>query len=96
MLMTRAQHNTSLTAAGAGLHARRCLLIAGIVALSACPGNFVNPDRPTPVCAVRDCASGKIIDDGCSADGQCLKCSNDCGGKVAPRNGPKSPLLPSR
>lgn len=70
-----------------------CALIAS---LTGCPGNFVNKDRPTPVCAVRDCESGLIIDDGCSADGKCLSCANDCGGKVAPRNGPKESLIPTR
>lgn len=63
-----------------------CCLV--ITSLCACPGNFVKANRPTPVCAVRDCSSGLIIDDGCSADGKCLSCANDCGGKVAPRNGP--------
>jgi hypothetical protein len=68
------------------LHVSAAALISS---LTACPGNFVNPGRAVPTCAVRDCKTGKIIDDGCSADGKCKKCSNDCGGKVAPRNGPQ-------
>jgi hypothetical protein len=78
----------------------RCALRACACSLllfgAGCPGNFVNPDRPTPVCAKRNCETGEIIDDGCSADGKCLSCSNDCGGKVAPRNGPASSPLPMR
>jgi hypothetical protein len=42
------------------------------------------------VCAVQDCKSGEIIDDGCADNGKCSPCINDCGGKVAPRL-PKKP-----
>jgi hypothetical protein len=71
---------------------KSCARIASfglLVFSAACPGNFVKSDRATPLCATRNCDTGEVIDDGCSADGKCLSCSNDCGGKVAPRNGPK-------
>jgi hypothetical protein len=75
--------------------AARLIFYGSLVAsLSACPGNFVNPNRSSPVCAVRDCETGEIIDDGCDANGKCKACSNDCGGKVAPRNGPVSSPFP--
>jgi hypothetical protein len=47
---------------------------------------------------VQDCKTGEIIDDGCAADGKCKSCINDCGGRVAPRNGPTPApvLLPVR
>jgi hypothetical protein len=34
--------------------------------------------RTTPVCATQDCATGKMIDDGCAADGKCASCVNAC------------------
>jgi len=34
--------------------------------------------RATPVCATQDCATKKIIDDGCAADGRCASCLNPC------------------
>lgn len=67
---------------------RSAALCCALTFLCGCPGNFVKSDRATPVCAIRDCKTGLIIDDGCSYDGKCKSCSNDCGGKVAPRNGP--------
>lgn len=63
-----------------------------LVQLSACPQT--NNSRLTPVCALRDCETGELIDDGCSADGRCKSCSNDCGGRVAPRNGAKVTWAP--
>jgi len=65
-----------------------------LLSATACPGNFVKSDRATPVCATRNCETGEVVDDGCSADGKCLSCSNDCGGQVAPRNGPASSPMP--
>jgi hypothetical protein len=62
---------------------------------AACP-DPAKSNRTTPICAVRDCKTGEIIDDGCVVGGKCKSCVNDCGGRVAPRNGPISPLaLPS-
>jgi hypothetical protein len=53
--------------------------------------------RSSPVCAVQDCKTGEIIDDGCAQDGKCKSCINDCGGRVAPRSGPaEQPLQPVR
>jgi hypothetical protein len=54
--------------------------------------------RSVPVCAVQDCKTGEIIDDGCAYKGKCKECINDCGGgRVAPRNGPtESPFPPRR
>lgn len=34
--------------------------------------------RSTPSCAIQDCASHLIIDDGCTSDGRCLSCVNPC------------------
>lgn len=34
--------------------------------------------RPQPVCATQDCATGKMLDDGCSDDGRCMSCVNAC------------------
>jgi hypothetical protein len=60
------------------------IIALGSALASACPDNFHNP-RTEPVCALQDCASGKILDDGCAENGKCKPCINDCGGKVAPR-----------
>jgi len=48
--------------------------------LTACPPAPTSPAmRPRdPTCAVRDCATGKIIDNGCTADGRCETCVNFC------------------
>jgi hypothetical protein len=32
----------------------------------------------TPVCAVQDCATGKITDNGCTPSGECASCINYC------------------
>lgn len=61
-----------------------CTIALASALASACPDNFHNP-RSEAVCAVQDCATGKILDDGCSDDGHCKQCINDCGGKMAPR-----------
>ena len=34
--------------------------------------------RSTPVCAIQDCESRVVIDDGCTSDGRCLSCINAC------------------
>jgi hypothetical protein len=34
--------------------------------------------RTEPVCAVQDCATGRILDDGCADDGRCASCVNAC------------------
>jgi hypothetical protein len=38
--------------------------------------------KKTPRCATQDCASGKIVDDGCVDDGKggriCVACVNPC------------------
>jgi len=33
---------------------------------------------PAPRCATQDCATGKIIDNGCTPDGRCASCVNFC------------------
>jgi hypothetical protein len=40
--------------------------------------------RKDPVCATQDCATGKIVDDGCTADGRCTSCVNSCTAPVKP------------
>jgi len=44
--------------------------------------------RKEPVCAVQDCATGEIIDDGCDQTGRCLSCVNSCAPPVAPSTAP--------
>lgn len=39
---------------------------------------FVHHRYAKPTCAVTDCATGKIVDDGC-VNGVCLACTNACG-----------------
>ena len=56
--------------------------------LLAAPCIAPRSDRAVPVCAVQDCATGKILDDGCAADGKCKSCINDCGQRVAPHTSP--------
>ena len=47
--------------------------------LSACPRKTTaNRGRSVPVCATQDCASGRIVDDGCTDDGRCASCVNAC------------------
>jgi hypothetical protein len=36
--------------------------------------------RSVPVCATQDCATGRIVDDGCTDDGRCASCVNACPG----------------
>src|SRR5258708_2800127 len=50
------------------------------VALSSCRDrNQPAPHaRNTPTCAVQDCVTGRILDDGCSSDGRCVSCVNEC------------------
>jgi hypothetical protein len=44
--------------------------------------------RANPTCAVQDCATGKTIDDGCSEDGRCLACINQCPQSSVPTGRP--------
>jgi hypothetical protein len=43
------------------------------------------PKRKTPVCATTDCATKKVVDDGCAEDEAgkrvCLSCTNPCPGE---------------
>jgi hypothetical protein len=34
--------------------------------------------RGVPICATQDCATGRILDDGCTDDGRCASCVNAC------------------
>jgi hypothetical protein len=34
--------------------------------------------RSTPICAIQDCESHVVIDNGCTSDGRCLSCVNPC------------------
>ena len=54
------------------------------VSVALDPGCPDKSNRSEPVCARQDCATGKILDDGCAADGRCKSCINDCGMRVAP------------
>jgi hypothetical protein len=63
-------------------------------ALAGCPSKMHK--RSDPVCALRDCASGKIIDDGCSDDGRCASCVSPCGTGITPTQVPPTATPPSR
>jgi hypothetical protein len=56
--------------------------------LLAAPCVAPRSDRSNPVCAVQDCVTGEILDDGCAHDGRCKSCINDCGQRVAPHTRP--------
>ena len=78
--MAHTAHQTASRRAArlSGRHAAWLLLLAA-------PCVEPRSNRPVPVCAVQDCKSGEILDDGCAADGKCKSCINDCGGLMAPR-----------
>jgi hypothetical protein len=38
--------------------------------------------RSQPICATQDCDTGKVIDDGCAADGRCASCVNACSAPI--------------
>jgi hypothetical protein len=45
----------------------------------ACPRKMpAQRGRGVPVCATQDCATGRILDDGCTDDGRCASCVNAC------------------
>lgn len=47
--------------------------------LLACPRKTSpHRGRSVPVCATQDCATGRIVDDGCADDGRCASCVNAC------------------
>jgi hypothetical protein len=64
-----------------------CFVVLSVVAILGCDrasgGKDTGPTakrstRTTPVCATQDCATKKILDDGCAADGKCASCVNAC------------------
>jgi hypothetical protein len=61
-----------------------------VVAASACRSEEQGHRRETPVCAIQDCATGRIVDDGCVGGGlgsrRCLACVNACEADTAPRS----------
>jgi hypothetical protein len=67
------------------------MLLVVLIALAFAPGcrsctaNRAS-GRASPVCAVQDCATGNIIDDGCAADGRCLSCVTPCPNTPVPSN----------
>lgn len=56
-----------------------------ILTLVAC-GKERESARKAPTCAVRDCETGKIVDDGCVRDGlfgrTCAACTFVCPGQI--------------
>jgi len=66
----------------------RALQHAAWLLLLADPCTQPTSNRAVPTCAVQDCDTGKILDDGCAADGRCKSCINDCGQRVAPHTPP--------
>ena len=59
------------------------LVLLAAAGCRACAGGPAQR-RETPTCALQDCATGKIIDNGCSSDGHCLSCINACPGDAVP------------
>ncbi|HEY8040200.1 MAG TPA: hypothetical protein VIF15_10430 [Polyangiaceae bacterium] len=53
-----------------------CLLLFCIGTV-ACHGP-AKRGRSVPICAVQDCATHKMVDDGCADDGRCASCVNTC------------------
>lgn len=66
------------------------------IGLEGCPPKVQK--RSDPVCAVRDCATGKIIDDGCTEDGRCASCVSPCGNDngITPTTSELPAALPQR
>jgi hypothetical protein len=56
----------------------RHLLLGLAIALAGGACQRRAPRRSTPVCAVQDCRTHRIIDDGCASDGRCASCVNAC------------------
>jgi hypothetical protein len=57
----------------------RLVLVCGLVLLGVGgPKKAKHPERKEPACAVQDCKTHKIIDDGCTDDGRCSSCVNVC------------------
>ena len=60
-------------------------LAAALVLATACETSRGAPrGRTEPVCAVQDCATGRIVDDGCADDGRCASCVNPCAPAPSP------------
>jgi hypothetical protein len=60
---------------------RSKFLLAAVLGslLLACPRRTpAQRGRSVPVCATQDCATGRILDDGCTDDGRCASCVNAC------------------
>jgi len=74
----------ALIARGAGhrlvlaLGAVLLLLAAGCSKASHDEREAGTSSRSTPVCAIQDCESHVVIDNGCTSDGRCLSCINTC------------------
>jgi hypothetical protein len=46
--------------------------------------------RKEPVCAFQDCATGKVLDDGCDQTGRCSSCINLCASAEPPSAAPSA------
>lgn len=60
---------------------RSAVIIAAFIIGLTCDdkkGTEQRKGRKEPICAVQDCATGKIIDDGCDETGRCASCINSC------------------
>jgi hypothetical protein len=65
-------------------------LIVSMAANAGCRScaSHNRPGRATPICAVQDCTSGRVVDDGCADDGRCLSCVNPCSSSTPPVSRP--------
>lgn len=54
------------------------MVLLGLLAPFCGQGPEAASKRQEPSCAQLDCSTGRIVDNGCSIDGRCLSCVNDC------------------
>lgn len=83
---------TAPTSAGTRLGWSRIALFTAIAIGHACETDKVpehRKGRKEPVCAIQDCATGKIRDDGCDETGRCASCINSCTSGEPPNAAPK-------
>jgi hypothetical protein len=71
----------------------RCVLFIAAFALAPACGKKVeerSKGRKEPVCAVQDCVTNKILDNGCDDTGRCASCVNSCASSDRPSAAPSA------